>query len=660
MRAIVFGTLRFDRRSIPAELADVSQWPCADDSTLDEPARLLFARRVRAMTLFVDGTTALQAIGRETGLRINDLYRLFERCITPHEDGRIYGCRALLPWLHTRPYERRAHVTMSGTDGASGAFGQLLLRYPEIARWIERKVAARSRRGTKLEEVHRQIWRLHAGFLAQCRQAGIQAHEYPFNRKHLGERSLANYLHKLAGQQFASAARAAGAEQVGHVWQADVGEVRRTATYPYEVVEFDGHKLDVRLTLRIDDPFGFETLLVMHRIWVLVLLDVASRAVIGYALAPGREYNRDDVAQALQAALMPHVAREPNIPALRVRPGGGFPSEIIPRAAWACWSTLRFDAARAHFAKATLERLTTVVGCATDNGPLGQKNERAFIERFFDQLASHFAHRLPATTGRDPRSVERALSDVGGDTSLMMTLDELEDVIDVVLANYNGEPHTGLGGRSPLEAMQFQIARREGLLRTVPEARRSTLCLLQEARIVTIRGNVSRGVRPHVNFEYVRYDSRLLSGMTGLIGQQIRVYFNVKDVRHLHAFFMNGAELGVLTAARPWCFTPHSLRVRQEIFALMRQRKLAWREGDDPVGAWFAWKKEQARKHAREANDLARMLTDRAKAHAPQPPQQSTATVGKESPAAPDIVRPPTPALPKGESTPWLTKIFTY
>jgi hypothetical protein len=82
MRAIVFGTLRFDRRSIPAELADVSQWPCADDSALDEPARLLFARRVRAMTLFVDGTTALQAIGRETGLRINDLYRLFERCTT--------------------------------------------------------------------------------------------------------------------------------------------------------------------------------------------------------------------------------------------------------------------------------------------------------------------------------------------------------------------------------------------------------------------------------------------------------------------------------------------------------------------------------------------------------------------------------------------------
>lgn len=253
-------------------------------------------RRMRATTLFVDESTALQSIGRETGVRINDLYRLFERCIAPHEDGRIHGFRALLPWLHTRPYEHRVLVMTAGTDGMSGAFGQLLLRYPQIARWIERKVAARNRGETGLEEVHRQIWRLQAGFLAECRKAGIQAHKYQFKRKHLGERSLANHVNKLAGRQFASAGHAAGAEQIGHEWQADAENVRRTATYPSEVVAFDGHKLDVRLTLRIDDPFGFEALLVMHGILIVVLLDVASSAVIGYALAPGREYNRADVA----------------------------------------------------------------------------------------------------------------------------------------------------------------------------------------------------------------------------------------------------------------------------------------------------------------------------------------------------------------------------
>ncbi|KVO94205.1 hypothetical protein WL21_17365 [Burkholderia ubonensis] len=90
-------------------------------------------------------------------------------------------------------------------------------------------------------------------------------------------------------------------------------------------------------------------------------------------------------------------------------------------------------------------------------------------------------------------SGERLLNNEGKDTSLMMTLDELEDVIDVVFANYNGEPHAGLGGRTPLEAMQFQLARGEEMLSTLPIVRRGTLCLFQEARGVAMRGNVSRG-----------------------------------------------------------------------------------------------------------------------------------------------------------------------
>ncbi|WP_232459077.1 hypothetical protein [Burkholderia ubonensis] len=236
----------------------------------------------------------------------------------------------------------------------------------------------------------------------------------------------------------------------------------------------------------------------------------------------------------------------------------------------------------------------------------------------------------------------------------MMTLDELEDVIDVVFANYNGEPHAGLGGRTPLEAMQFQLARGKEMLRTLPIVRRGTLCLFQEARGVAMRGNVSRGERPHINFEYVRYDSRLLSSMAGLIEKQLRIYFNVKDIRHLHAFFMGGPELGVLTAARPWCFSPHSLRVRQEIFSLIRQRKLACREGSDPVAAWFAYKKERARRHTRDANDLARMLTELANAHEPAEAVNGTdeglpATVS----ATPTVERRELP-------TPWLTTIFTY
>jgi len=174
--------------------------------------------------------------------------------------------------------------------------------------------------------------------------------------------------------------------------------------------------------------------------------------------------------------------------------------------------------------------------------------------------------------------------------------------------------------------------------------------------LVAIRGNVIRGERPHINFEHVRYDSRVLSGIAGLIGKQLRIYFNVKDIRHLHAFHMDGSEPGVLTAARPWCFTPHSLRVRQKIFSLIHQRKLSVREGGDPVGAWFAYKKEQARSHTRDADDLARMLTDRAKSHQALPSAvvaHAAPAVKSEAPAAEAPAR-------KTPDAPWLTQIFTF
>jgi hypothetical protein len=110
MKSIAFGALRFDRHSIPPELKHVDEWPRVDDSALSESGRDIFNRRIRAMTLFLGENTPLREITRETGLGFNDLYRTFERCVTTHEDGRIFGCRALIPYQHTKSYGRCARV----------------------------------------------------------------------------------------------------------------------------------------------------------------------------------------------------------------------------------------------------------------------------------------------------------------------------------------------------------------------------------------------------------------------------------------------------------------------------------------------------------------------------------------------------------------------
>jgi putative transposase len=613
MSKLTFGDVSFDRSSIPENLQELSAWPSVDLSALDEADQAVFAARRRAIELYVENPQlSLAAIKKATGVEPKTIYRIMSRCLEKHADGRIYGFRAAIPYARLKQYERlhSADRHAGERSGLSGAFGLLLQQYPLVENFLQRQAKQRHRAIRDASEVRKSMKRIHKGFLEECRKAGIKPNEYPLNRALAGLRSLASYFKRYDNRTFESAARSVGVDRVGPAAPAET-ESAPPATRAFEVVEFDGHKIDLRVTVRVTDPFGFDTLLELTRIWILVLLDVASRAVIGYKLALSKEYNKDDVAGALQAALTPFRPRQYKIPGLAIRQGGGYPSAVLPQIEFACWEWFRFDGAKSHLASDTLTRLNQIVGCWPDNGPAAEPDKRPFIERFFHLVAENFAHRLPGTTGSSPKSIERALSDPHGDTRLLVELDELEDMIEVLVADYNGESHGGVSNRTPLEAMAQLLARDKGYVRTLPRVVRQNLCLLQEARVVTIKGNIKTGVRPHINFLEVRYTNDILSSSPGLIGKKLRIYFDVRDIRSVKAFFEDGAELGVLAAARPWCYTPHSVRVRQEIFRLKRNKKLIYREGDDPVEAWEKYKRAQAKTSKRAATDLAKAKTDR-------------------------------------------------
>lgn len=608
MRTFAFGSLRFDRRSIPDALSDLSMWPRVDESAIDPRALQSYQARETAIRQFVvSPAMSIAEICRSTGISTSTLYRQFDRCCATHPDGRIYGFRALVSYTRISAYNRTKPLNKGQSPkhgGTSGAFTLLLERYPMLKDFLLRELRKRVAKSATVGEVRNSGRRIHGLFMNKCRELGIKADEYPFNQDYIAFRSLAHHLARLANESFEIAALNAGAGSVG----APVPPAKKCspdgALHAFEVVEFDGHKIDLRLTIRVQDPFGLETRLELSRVWILVLLEITTRAVLGYALAYGREYTKDDVAAAIQAALLPHQPRKLRVPGLKVKPGGGFPSNSIPESAYACWDWFRFDNARAHLSTHTIERLINIVGCWTDAGPAGEPNERPFIEQFFRVLADNFAHRVIGTTGSNPDDIVRTLADPGAKTELLMELEEFEDLVEVVLANYNGAP--SVSGRSPLEAMAHLMAKRQGFIRSIPRDQRAKLCLIQEARIVSVRGSLKGGRRPHVNFEYAKYTSDVLGNNPRLIGKKVRIYFNPNDVRFLYAYFDDGSELGILTAARPWCYTPHSLRVRQEIFRLKARGKIKFSEGDDPVEAWVKYKRRDALKSKVARNDLAK------------------------------------------------------
>lgn len=599
---------RFDRRTLSLEAPLIEFWPSADPTHLQHDEQVAFHRLSQAVAeLFGQPDIPVAHILAKHSVGKSALYRAARRCLRLHPDGRIYGFRAVLPFQHVKDYERQTVVepTPYSTSGCAGAFTQLLRDYPGIEKALRKAIKARSKKAALGRQVRQPIYDIHAEFVAACRDAGITAERYPLNTKRVAFRSLHAYVLRTSHEDFAMAVSHSGGTKTRVRATDDVQAP--AATRAFEVVEFDGHKMDLRLDVRLIDPMGMEQVLELHRIWIIVALDVFSRAVLGYHIALGMEYNKDDVAAALQSALVPAPPRTYTIPDLQLKPDGGFPSTVIPETAYACWDWFRMDGAKSQLAGDTLTRLNRIVGCWTDNGRGGDPNARPHIERFFHLIARHFAHRLPGTVGNSPQSIERALGEPEGNTRLRVELTELEDMIHVLIANYNGTAHAGVSGKTPLEAMAFSVKAQGGFLRTVPAPLRSNLCLMQEARVVVIKGSTSKGIRPHINFAYVRYTSHALSGNAALIGKKLRIYYDVRDIRAVKAFFEDGAELGILTAARPWNFTPHSLRVRQEIHRLTAERKLRLDPDECPTRAWAKYKWKQAKTSTRAANGLAKV-----------------------------------------------------
>lgn len=666
----VFGAAAFDRAAVPPELRDLSLWPSVDLSALDEEEQRAFLSRQAAIRLYIEEPfLSLSAIARQTGVDRKLLYRMIDRCIERHPDGRIYGFRAAIRYARLKEYERVQAVNITSRSsgaGLSGAFTDLLQRYPQLEKMLLRYAKLRKRYRGRSRKARWPLGRIHQNFLKKCRELGVRPNEYPLNQASAGIRSLATFFKR---HEMAAPDQHGGANGLGKTSKDNDDSTleRPVATRAFQVIEFDGHKIDLRVTVRLTDPLGFTSTVELTRIWILVLLDVASRAVLGYKLALSMEYNKDDVAAALQAALVPFRPRQYLIPGLAMRAGGGFPSSALPQTEYACWDWFRFDGAKSHLAADTVTRLNQVVGCWPDNGPAGEPNKRPFVERFFRLIAEHFAHRLPGTTGSNPDSIERLLNDPHGDLSLLVEIDELEDMIEVLIGDYNGAPHSGIFGRTPLETMSQLLARDQGYLRTLPRVVRQNLCLLQEATIKPIKGNVQNGVAAHINFQNVRYSSDIVRRNPALIGQKIRIYYDVRDIRTVKAFFEDGAELGILTAAKPWCFTPHSLRVRQEIFRLKQHNKLRWRDGDDPVECWEKMKRQQARTNKRAATDLAKARSYQKVASVQENPSAvPPAAASEATPAGSSVANPPllppdgTPSVPPQPRVLRLKRTLTF
>ena len=82
-----------NRRRVAPEL-DPAVWPAFDASALSKKQLATFTARRQAIELYA-ANAALTQIEASTGVARCQVYRLLDHCLAPHEDGRVFGWRAL-------------------------------------------------------------------------------------------------------------------------------------------------------------------------------------------------------------------------------------------------------------------------------------------------------------------------------------------------------------------------------------------------------------------------------------------------------------------------------------------------------------------------------------------------------------------------------------
>ncbi len=641
---------RVDRSSL--RLAD---WPQVDDRALSEDLRTLYRRRRDAVTAYAAGEPIADvATG---GVDRHTLRRLVARALRAHADGRLWGWRALVPQVRVRAYERQLapKVLVHTKAGNAGAFSQLLARLPEL------EASLRS------ELTHRRVTLVPGGergrltgvkaaaerFRQMCRTLGLTQRDYPLNQKDKAVRTLARTLRSWMDLDLPLAAGVAGARIKPS--SALRGLPERAALRAFDTVEFDAHKMDLRLKVVDVDPAGGEQVWEIGRVWLLAVIDVATRCILGWTLSLAPECDRTHVVQTIQRSLTPRKPPTLTLPGLRLLPGGGFVSDSIEATRFACWRQIRLDNARAHLATTSLDVLCETLGCTADFGPAYQPDDRPFIERFFGTVTQTLSRRLPgALPGIEGAKAALARLRNPKDTlRLLVTVQELDELLSVFIWNYHGTPHASHGGHTPLSVMRRQVLGEEGQspgatpeplrLRRLPRLIQTHPALLHDPILCKVHGQIALGQRPYITFMHVRYTSKELAVSQRLVGQRLRVHVDPSDLRELTAVTEDGQILQPLLASSIWRHEPHSMWLRREFFKAKRARELDVESGQNPIEAFVEQRRRKAGKRKRAASDIARVQYERHQSK-PRPAADDPTSPPSKSPVLDQLTSGPVKA----------------
>lgn len=562
----------------------VGEWPDVPIGNIPQ-SDVNFSRRKNAILGLAAGRT-YRSLNNEFKIAPKELNRHIERCQLMHEDGRIWGFRALFQNIRIEGFERSADADSSKLRigrGASGLFKKLLDEQPKLATLIEQQ--ARQHRRAIQSGRRSGLQTLHHDFIVKCRDLlNNDDSKYPLC---LRTRAFQGYVDALNREL-------ARLEERN---DASLSSSSRTVIYravPYSDVEIDSHKLDCHLKYSLILPTGGRISRFIDRLWVLVAKDRASKAVLSWILVVAREIDHLQLLRCIRRISDPWRPRQISIPKMQYLPGSGLPSGICKHCAGRMVDVIHLDNAMAHLAHNVRYTVKNSIGATLNWGNAGEPNERPLIESFFRTLTEGSIQALPTgfTASKESHAIAMEKAEF-----LSPTLQEMEDYLDVVLTSFNVCSQAGLYGETPLERLNREGANELIRADVSPEAGWRTLTVVRGTFSIVVDGRHSA----HVNFKDAEYTSPSLASMVRRGIKSFEGEYDLEDLRIITPLPIKGWQPDPLQVTKEWATFPHDITLRKLINAEVRAGRFRFNPQRDALNTFNEHLAERAIENKRAA-----------------------------------------------------------
>lgn len=545
--------------------------PRLDPASMSSPAAAAhYQAYEKALTAVYKGSSVREA-AKHYNVRRDTLNAVVAESLREHSDGKLVGYRACQ--RHHRRAKAHDATTPPPPSDPPSTLAAVLQRLPAAKALVETfrgRLPGRHRTSATFDALFQQLLKL-------VTQAGW-AHMPLWASTDRGRRALARRIRLSrrvlpASELDENPPEKAHASRLEHLF----------ALKPFDRFEADGHRIDVKWHALVETPDGGWVLRLITCLWLIVIIDVASRAIVAWNIVIKDNYNRFDLLRTVSRALLPWRRRDLICPDMHYHPEAWMPNAVDSPSEIMRAATLALDNAMAHIANDATNNLGDFFRGVVNLGLPGIPEGRAHVEAFFKKIEAQVL-RLIAGGFRPPGVDEETPTDT---TNLSpeqypVVLQAIDDLVDVTISGYNPTQQDELFNRSPRQVIEQYLESAIPIRSTLTEDDLASLLVMRFR--VRIAGK--KYVRqPFVKWKGARYRTDKMRGHWELLRQQFEATVSADDLRRM-ALWRNGKLFAVLHALPPWSATAHDFETRQRAMACQRRGLVSWKGASDAVSAY--------------------------------------------------------------------------